>query len=91
MNDTTSILNPALEPDVILKKVIFFGDRINNFLISLISNIPFFEQKQSMALLIIVYMVLLNVVIKLQEKILKPIIKIIIIVLIIYLIIGFFG
>lgn len=90
MNDTIPILNPALESDLLIKKIIFYGGKLNQYIINQISKIPIFDQNEAIVVLVVVYMLLFYILIKFGDALKLPL-KIGIGVGIIYLMIGFFG
>ena len=89
MNQTASIFNPSMDSTTIFKNIIFFGEKINNWLVAQLNNVIPLTDTQNSILLYTVYLVMLLFVIRSAEKI-KPILKIGIIILLVILIVGFF-
>ena len=81
---TTSLISAE-----VIKKILFFGEKINKWIVAQLNKIIPLNDTQNNILLYTVYLVMLLVVIKSSER-MKPILKIGIIVLLIMLMVGFF-
>lgn len=89
MNATTSIFNPSMDSTTIFKNVIFFGEKIDKWVVTQLNKIIPLTEVQNNILLYTIYLIMLYVVIKSAEK-MKPALKFIIIGLILFLLLGFF-
>ena len=89
MVNQTGIFNPSMDSTTIFKNVIFFGEKVNKWLVSQLNKIIPLTDVQNNILLYTIYLIMLLVVIKSAEK-MKPALKFVIIGLIIWLVIGFF-
>ena len=81
---TTSLISAE-----VIKKILFFGEKINKWIVVQLNKIIPLTDTQNNILLYTIYLVMLLVVIKSTER-MKPILKIGIIVLLIMLMVGFF-
>ena len=81
---TTSLISAE-----VIKKILFFGEKINKWIVAQLNKIIPLNDTQNNILLYTVYLVMLLVVIRSAER-MKPILKIGIIVLLIMLMVGFF-
>ena len=89
INQTTSIFNPSMDSTTIFKNVIFFGEKIDRWIVAQLNKIIPLTDIQNNILLYTIYLIMLLVVIKSAER-MKPALKLIIIGLILFLIVGFF-
>lgn len=89
MNATTSIFNPSIDNTTIFKNIIFFGEKVDKWIVAQLNKLIPLTDTQNNILLYTIYLIMLYVVIKSAEK-MKPAIKFIIIGLLVFLIIGFF-
>ena len=89
MNATTSIFNPSMDSATIFKNVIFFGEKINKWIVAQFNKLIPLTDLQNNILLYTIYLIMLLVVIKSAER-MKPAIKFVIIGLLLFLIVGFF-
>ena len=81
---TTSLISAE-----VIKKILFFCEKINKWIVAQLNKIIPLNDTQNNILLYTVYLVMLLVVIRSAER-MKPILKIGIIVLLIMLMVGFF-
>lgn len=89
VNQTSLIFNPSMDSTTIFKNVIFFGEKIDKWIVAQLNKIIPLTEIQNNILLYTIYLVMLFVVIKSAER-MKPALKFIIIGLILFLIVGFF-
>lgn len=89
VNATTQIFNPSMDSTAILKNIIFFGEKIDKWIVAQLNKIIPLTDTQNNILLYTIYLITLYVVIKSAEK-MKPALKFIIIGLILFLLLGFF-
>lgn len=89
VNQTISIFNPSMDSTTIFKNMIFFGEKINKWIVAQLNKVFPLNDTQNNILLYTIYLVMLFFVIKSAER-MKPVIKIGIITLLIFLLIGFF-
>lgn len=73
----------------VIKNVVFFGEKINKWIVAQLNKVIPLTDTQNNILLYTVYLIMLLVVIKSAERIKTPI-KIIIVGLLVFLVIGFF-
>ena len=85
---TTAAKNPDKTTELI-KNIIFWGNKIDNYIVAQFNKILPLNDIQNNILLYTIYLVILFFVIKSAERI-KPVIKIGIIALLLFLLIGFF-
>ena len=90
VNSTTSIFNPSMDSTTIFKNAIFFGEKINKWIVAQLDKIVPLTNTQNNILLYTIYLIMLYVVVKAAER-MKPAIRFAIIGLIIWLVIGFFN
>ena len=88
-NQTISIFNPSMDSTAIFKNVIFFGEKIDKWIITQLNKIVPLTETQNNILLYTIYLVMLFIVIKSAERIKQPL-KFIIIGLLLFLLVGFF-
>ena len=88
-NQTISIFNPSMDNTTIFKNVIFFGEKIDKWIITQLNKIVPLTETQNNILLYTIYLVMLFIVIKSAERIKQPL-KFIIIGLLLFLLVGFF-
>ena len=89
VNATTTIFNPNMDSTTIFKNVLFFGEKINKWVVSQLNKIIPLTDTQNNILLYTIYLVMLYVVIRAAENMKKPL-RIVIIGLLLFLLIGFF-
>lgn len=85
----TKILNPSLNTTELLKQIVFFGEKINGFIVNQFNKIIPLTDTQNTLLLYTVYLVGIYAVLTFGEAMKKPV-KIGIIALFLLLLIGFF-
>ena len=85
---TVATKNPDKTAELI-KNIIFWGNKIDNYIVAQFNKILPLNDIQNNILLYTIYLVILFFVIKSAERI-KPVIKIGIIALLLFLLIGFF-
>lgn len=78
-----------MDNTTILKNIIFFGEKIDKWIVAQLNKIVPLTDVQNNILLYTVYLITLYVVIKSAQR-MKPALKFIIIGLILFLIVGFF-
>ena len=88
-NVTTSIFNPSMDSTTIFKNAIFFGEKIDRWIVAQLNKIIPLTDIQNNILLYTIYLIMLLVVIKSAER-MKPALKFIIIGLLLFLLVGFF-
>ena len=86
---TTSIFNPSLDSTIILKNIIFFGEKVNKWIVAQLNKVIPLTDTQNSILLYTIYLAMVLVVIKFAENMKKPI-RFIIIGLLLFLLVGFF-
>ena len=84
VTQTTSLISTE-----VIKKIVFFGEKIDKWVVAQLNKIIPLTDTQNNILLYTIYLIMLYVVIKSAER-MKPILKIGIIILLVILIVGFF-
>lgn len=89
MVNQIGIFNPSMSSTTIFKNVVFFGEKVNRWIVEQLNKIIPLTEIQNNILLYTIYLVMLLIVIKSAER-MKPALKFIIIGLLLFLLIGFF-